>query len=85
MTLLALFGAVTAILGIKEGSVRDGGAVMDTWIAAGWAWGQDMLDREPAAPEAAPVAAQPAPAAAPATAPAAAAATPAAPAAAPQS
>lgn len=81
MTLLALFGAVTAVLGVKEGSVEDGGAVMDTWIAAGWAWGQDMLDREPTAPEAAPVAAQPAPAAAPA----APAPAPTAPAAAPQS
>lgn len=35
VTLLALFGVLTAVLGIKEKSLADGGAVMDRWIAAG--------------------------------------------------
>ena len=36
VTLLALFGALTAVLGIKERSVAEGGAMIDGWIAAGW-------------------------------------------------
>lgn len=32
---LALFGVLTAALGIKERSLADGGALMDGWIAAG--------------------------------------------------
>ena len=36
VTLLALFGALTAVLGIKEKSLADGGAMMDGWIAKGW-------------------------------------------------
>ncbi len=35
VTLLALFGVLTAVLGIKERSLAEGGAVMDGWIAAG--------------------------------------------------
>lgn len=35
VTLLALFGMLTAALGIKEKSLAEGGAVMDRWIAAG--------------------------------------------------
>ena len=35
MTLLALFGVLTAALGIKEQSLADGGATMDGWIAKG--------------------------------------------------
>lgn len=34
VTLLALFGALTAVLAIKERSVAEGGAVIDGWIAA---------------------------------------------------
>lgn len=33
VTLLALFGVLTAVLGIKEKSLADGGAMMDGWIA----------------------------------------------------
>jgi len=36
VTLLALFGALTAVLGIKERSVAEGGAMIDGWITAGW-------------------------------------------------
>ena len=36
VTLLALFGALTAVLAIKEKSVAEGGAVIDGWIATGW-------------------------------------------------
>ncbi len=35
VTLLALFGVLTAVLGIKERSLAEGGAMMDGWIAAG--------------------------------------------------
>ena len=33
VTLLALFGVLTAVLGIKEKSLAEGGAMMDGWIA----------------------------------------------------
>lgn len=36
ITLLALFGALTAVLGIKERSVAEGGAVIDGWLSTGW-------------------------------------------------
>lgn len=36
VTLLALFGALTAVLGIKERSVAEGGAVIDGWLSTGW-------------------------------------------------
>lgn len=35
VTLLALFGVLTAVLGIKEKSLAEGGAIMDGWISAG--------------------------------------------------
>lgn len=35
VTLLALFGALTAVLGVKERSLAEGGAIVDGWIAAG--------------------------------------------------
>ena len=34
VTLLALIGVLTAVLGIKEKSLAEGGAVMDGWISA---------------------------------------------------
>jgi hypothetical protein len=34
VTLLAVFGVLTAALGIKEQSLAEGGAIMDGWIAA---------------------------------------------------
>ena len=33
VTLLALFGALTAVLGVKERSLAQGGAIVDGWIA----------------------------------------------------
>lgn len=33
VTLLALFGVLTAVLGIKEKSLAEGGAMMDGWIS----------------------------------------------------
>ncbi|MDP3418094.1 hypothetical protein, partial [Falsiroseomonas sp.] len=35
VSLLALFGALTAVLGVKEQSLAEGGAIMDGWIAKG--------------------------------------------------
>lgn len=35
VTLLALFGVLTAVLGIKERSLAEGGAMMDGWISQG--------------------------------------------------
>jgi hypothetical protein len=35
VTLLALFGVLTAALGIKEQSLAEGGAMMDGWIGKG--------------------------------------------------
>ena len=34
ITLLALFGVLTAVLGIKEKSLAEGGAMMDGWISS---------------------------------------------------
>lgn len=33
VTLLALFGVLTAVIGIKEKSLAEGGAIMDGWIS----------------------------------------------------
>ncbi|MGZ9100359.1 MAG: hypothetical protein ACXW3O_11705 [Brevundimonas sp.] len=35
VTLLAVFGVLTAVLGIKERSLAESGAIMDGWIAQG--------------------------------------------------
>lgn len=35
ITLLAMFGVLTAVLGVKEHSLAAGGAVVDGWIAKG--------------------------------------------------
>lgn len=35
VTLIALFGVLTAVLGIKERSLAEGGALMDGWITVG--------------------------------------------------
>lgn len=61
VTLLALFGVLTAVLGIKERSLAEGGALMDGWITAGIDQGKALIGR---APEAAEVAADKAGAAA---------------------
>ena len=34
VTLLAVFGVLTAVLGIKERSLAEGGAIMDGWVHA---------------------------------------------------
>ena len=36
ITLLALFGALTAVLSIKERSVTEAGGMIDGWISTGW-------------------------------------------------
>jgi hypothetical protein len=36
VTLLAIFGALTAVLGVKEKSLAEGGAIIDGWMAKGW-------------------------------------------------
>ena len=36
VTLLALFGALTAVLSIKERSVAEAGGMIDGWLAEGW-------------------------------------------------
>ena len=61
VTLLALFGALTAVLGVKEQSLAEGGALMDGWITAGVEQGKRLIGQ---APEAAEVAADKAGAAA---------------------
>ncbi len=53
VTLLALFGALTAVLGIKEQSLAEGGAMMDGWITAGVIQGKKLIGQAPEAAEAA--------------------------------
>ncbi len=54
VTLLALFGVLTAVLGVKERSLAEGGAMMDGWISAGVVKARELAGQ---APEAAEVAA----------------------------
>jgi hypothetical protein len=61
VTLLALFGVLTAVLGVKERSLAEGGALMDGWITVGINEGRKLIGQ---APEAAEVAADKAGAAA---------------------
>ena len=49
VTLLALFGALTAVLAIKERSVAAGGEVIDGWIRAGWNTARTTVGKAPAA------------------------------------
>jgi|VirMetMinimDraft_7_1064189.scaffolds.fasta_scaffold21352_3 hypothetical protein len=49
VTLLALFGALTAVLGIKEQSLAAGGAVVDGWITTGWDSAKSLVGQAPAA------------------------------------
>ncbi|CAN5410776.1 hypothetical protein BH10PSE2_BH10PSE2_29230 [soil metagenome] len=51
VTLLALFGALTAVLAIKERSVSAGGAVIDGWISTGWTSARAAMGQAPAAAE----------------------------------
>lgn len=57
VTLLALIGALTLVLSIKERSIEAAGRTADGWIAAGWAGAQRLAGR---APEAEPAARPPA-------------------------
>ena len=54
VTLLALIGALTLVLSVKERSVEGAGRMMDGWISAGWTEAQKLAGR---APQAADVAA----------------------------
>lgn len=47
VTLLALFGALTAVLGIKEQSLAEGGAIVDGWITAGWNGARELVGQAP--------------------------------------
>ncbi len=49
VTLLALFGVLTAVLGIKEQSLAQGGAMMDGWITAGVDQGKRLIGQAPEA------------------------------------
>ena len=51
VTLLALFGVLTAVLGIKKQSLAEGGAVMDGWITAGIDQGKKSIGQAPQAAE----------------------------------
>lgn len=53
VTLLALFGVLTAVLGIKEKSLAGGGAIVDGWIAVGVTAVKGAAGKAPAASEAA--------------------------------
>ena len=53
VTLLALFGVLTAVLGVKEQSLAEGGAMMDGWITAGVNQGRTLIGQAPDAAEAA--------------------------------
>ena len=52
ITLLAVFGALTAALGIKEQSVAEGGAVIDSWITKGVNGAKGLIGQAPEAAEA---------------------------------
>ena len=52
VTLLALFGALTAVLGVKEQSVAEGGVIIDSWISAGWQGARRLAGQAPEAAEA---------------------------------
>ena len=54
VTLLALFGALTIALGVKERSLAEGGAIVDGWVSSGWRVAQKAVGK---APETAEVAA----------------------------
>jgi len=53
VTLLALFGVLTAVLGVKEQSLAEGGAIMDGWITSGVTSAKRLAGQAPEAAEAA--------------------------------
>lgn len=52
ITLLAVFGALTAALGVKEQSLAEGGAVLDSWITKGVDGARGLVGQAPEAAEA---------------------------------
>lgn len=53
VTLLALFGALTIALGVKERSVAEGGALIDGWLSSGWHAAKKAIGQAPETAEAA--------------------------------
>lgn len=47
LALLALIGALTLVLSIRERSVEAAGRTMDGWIATVWSEGQTLIGRTP--------------------------------------
>lgn len=53
VTLLALVGALTIVLSIKERSVQAAGQMMDGWIITGWTEARKLAGQAPEAADAA--------------------------------
>lgn len=51
VTLLALFGATSLVMGIKERSLSAGGAVMDGWVSGAWNGARSLVGQAPEAAE----------------------------------
>ena len=51
VTLLALFGALTLALSIKERSVAGAGAMIDGWVQTGWHGALKLVGKAPEAAE----------------------------------
>lgn len=47
VTLLALFGALTLVLAIKERSVAQAGAQIDGWVSTGWGYVMTAAGKAP--------------------------------------
>jgi hypothetical protein len=47
ITLIALFGALMIVLGIKEQSVGEAGVIVDRWISAGWDSARQLAGQAP--------------------------------------
>ena len=47
VVLLALFGALTGVLGVKEQSLSRGGAIIDGWITAAWNGALTLVGQQP--------------------------------------
>lgn len=53
VTLLALFGALTIALGVKERSLAEGGALVDGWLSSGWHAAKKAVGQAPETAESA--------------------------------
>ena len=51
ITLLALFGAISMVMGIKERSFSAGGAVIDGWVSGAWYGARQLAGQAPEAAE----------------------------------